>query len=55
MLMDTVKSVYEHVVYDSDTERNFAARLEKYDAIKVYAKLSGWFNLPAPLESYNPE
>lgn len=29
MLMDTTKSVYEHVVYDSNTERDFADALEK--------------------------
>lgn len=29
MLMNTGKSVYEHVVYDSDTEWHFADELEK--------------------------
>ena len=55
MLMDTAKSVYEHVVYDSNTERDFADALEKNDAIKVYAKLPGWFKVPTPLGSYNPD
>jgi len=55
MLMDTGKSVYEHLVYDSDTERDFADALEKNDAIKVYAKLPGWFKIPTPLGSYNPD
>lgn len=55
MLMDTTKSVYEHVVYDSNTERDFADALEKNDAIKVYAKLPGWFKVPTPLGSYNPD
>lgn len=55
MLMDTTKSVYEHVVYDSNTERDFADELEKNDAIKVYAKLPGWFKVPTPLGSYNPD
>ena len=55
MLMDTTKSVYEHVVYDSNTEREFADALEKNDAIKVYAKLPGWFKVPTPLGSYNPD
>jgi len=55
MLMDTTKSVYEHVVCDSDTERNFADQLEKNDAIKVYAKLPGWFKVPTPLGTYNPD
>ena len=49
MLMDTQKSIYEHVVYDSMVERDFA------DAIKLYAKLPGWFKVPTPLGSYNPD
>lgn len=55
MLMDTQKSIYEHVVYDSTTERDFADGLEKNDAIKLYAKLPGWFKVPTPLGTYNPD
>lgn len=55
MLTETKKSVYEHVVYDSETERAFADGLEKNDAIKVYAKLPCWFTVPTPLGSYNPD
>jgi len=55
MLKDTQKSIYEHVVYDSDTERTFADQLEKNESIKVYAKLPGWFKVPTPLGTYNPD
>ena len=55
MLTETKKSVYEEVVYDSDTEAAFADQLEKNTAIKVYAKLPGWFTVPTPLGSYNPD
>lgn len=55
MLMDTHKSIYEHVVYDSTTERDFADALEKNDAIKLYAKLPSWFKVATPLGSYNPD
>ncbi|MFL9711807.1 type III restriction-modification system endonuclease [Methylobacillus sp. Pita1] len=55
MLLDTQKSIYEHVVYDSTTERDFAHGLEKNDAIKLYAKLPGWFKVPTPLGTYNPD
>lgn len=55
MLQDTQRSVYQHVVYDSDVERDFADQLEKNDAIKVYAKLPGWFKVPTPLGTYNPD
>jgi type III restriction enzyme len=55
MLQNTQKSIYEHVVYDSSTERDFADALEKNDAIKLYAKLPAWFKVPTPLGSYNPD
>ena len=49
------KSVYEKVLYESDVEATFADRLEKSTAVKVYAKLPGWFTVPTPLGSYNPD
>jgi type III restriction enzyme len=50
------KAVYEDVIYDSTTvERFFAEQLERNSAIKVYAKLPGWFTVPTPLGSYNPD
>ena len=55
MLSDTKKSVYEQVVYQSDTEATFADQLEKNSAVKVYAKLPGWFKVPTPLGTYNPD
>ena len=55
MLTDTRKSVSEHVVYDSDTEASFARELEKNEAVRVYAKIPGWFKVPTPLGSYNPD
>src|SRR5207247_4197040 len=54
-LLASRKSVYEHVVYDSDPEAAFAEELEKNNAIKVYAKLPGWFTVPTPLGTYNPD
>ncbi len=54
-MIDANKSVHEQVIYQSDTERTFADDLEKNEAIKVYAKLPGWFTVPTPLGSYNPD
>ena len=51
----SVYAVYEHVVYDSTVERDFAEALERNEAIKVYAKLPGWFKVPTPLGTYNPD
>lgn len=55
MLTETRKSVFESVVYDSGTEAAFADGLENNEAVKVYAKLPGWFKVPTPLGSYNPD
>ncbi|MBI5366622.1 MAG: DEAD/DEAH box helicase family protein [Planctomycetes bacterium] len=50
------KSVHEQVVYDaSGVERTFAEDLERNEAVKVYAKLPGWFKVPTPLGTYNPD
>lgn len=54
-LIPVQKSVYEQVVYGSDVEATFAEQLENNMAIKVYAKLPGWFKIPTPLDSYNPD
>jgi type III restriction enzyme len=54
-MLDVNKSVYEQVIYQSDTERTFAEDLEKNEAIKVYAKLPGWFRVATPLGPYNPD
>ena len=53
--LNSEKSVYERVVYDSSPERDFADAMEKNNAIKVYAKLPGWFKVPTPLGTYNPD
>ena len=55
MLTVGARSVYEHVVYQSDTEKSFAEQLEKNEAIKIYAKLPAWFKVPTPLGTYNPD
>lgn len=54
-MIDADKSVHEKVIYQSDTEASFAEQLEKNEAIKVYAKLPGWFKVPTPLGPYNPD
>jgi len=55
MLQDTKRSIYEHVIYDSNTERDFADALENSDGVVLYAKLPSWFKVPTPLGPYNPD
>lgn len=54
-MLESEKSVYDHVVYDSDVEEEFAKSFELSDEVKVYAKLPGWFKIDTPLGCYNPD
>ena len=54
-MVATKKSVYDHVVYDSENEANFARSMEQFASVKVYAKLPRWFQVPTPLGPYNPD
>lgn len=54
-MLNATKSVHEQVIYGSDVEATFADQLEKNEAVKVYAKLPGWFKVPTPLGTYNPD
>lgn len=49
------RGIHEYVVYQAETERNFAEQLDKNESVKVFAKLPGWFQLPTPLGPYNPD
>lgn len=54
-MMEASKSLYSHILYDSNTESEFAKGLEKNEAVKLYSKLPGWFKIDTPLGSYNPD
>jgi type III restriction enzyme len=54
-MLESKKSVFDHVVYDSDVEEEFARSFELSEEVKVYAKLPGWFKIDTPLGSYNPD
>lgn len=49
------KSVYDHVVLDSEVEARFVDRLEKDSAVKLFIKLPTWFRVPTPLGDYIPD
>lgn len=49
------KSVFEYVIYDSLNEESFAKSFENNPGVKLYAKLPGWFKIPTPLGTYNPD
>ena len=54
-MLASTKSVYDYTVCDSANEIEFADALEKNSAVRVYAKLPGWFHIQTPLGPYNPD
>ncbi len=54
-LTPTAHSVYDHVIYDSEVEKEFVEGLEKRDDVKLYLKLPRWFTVPTPVGNYNPD
>ena len=55
MVESKAKSIYQHVIYDSQVERDFAQGLNASEEVKVFAKLPSWFKIETPLGSYNPD
>ena len=49
------KTIYDYVTVDSEVEYKFMKALEQADNIRFYVKLPGWFTIPTPLGSYNPD
>lgn len=54
-LIQADRSVYDHVIYDSDVEKEFIKGLEGRDDVKLYLKLPAWFTVPTPVGEYNPD
>ena len=54
-MMESSKSPYSYVVYDSKVESDICTEFENSDNIKVYAKLPPWFKVDTPLGDYNPD
>ena len=54
-LVPAERSVYNHVVFESELERDFVEGLEKRDDVKLYFKLPAWFTVKTPVGDYNPD
>jgi len=54
-LLPIEKSIYDHVIYDSNVEHDFAEALEAMDEVKLFVKLPDWFTVPTPIGDYNPD
>ena len=49
------RHVYDYVITDSKTERDFIQDLDKSSEVVVYAKLPRGFSIPTPVGNYNPD
>lgn len=49
------RTPYDHVIYDSDVEKEFAVQCERDEDVKFYIKLPSWFKVKTPLGPYNPD
>lgn len=49
------KSLFDHVEFESEVEKRFAADLDDNENVKLFVKLPGWFKIDTPIGSYNPD
>ena len=53
--MKAQRHLYDHIVYDSTNERDFAADLDTNTNVAVYVKLPDSFYIATPVGHYNPD
>lgn len=53
--MKANKHLYDHIVYDSSNERDFATDLDTNTDVAVYVKLPDGFYISTPVGHYNPD
>lgn len=53
--MKAKKHLYNHIIYDSSNERDFATDLDTNTDVAVYVKLPDGFYISTPVGHYNPD
>lgn len=53
--MKAKKHLFDHIVYDSTNERDFATELDTNSDVAVYVKLPDGFYISTPVGHYNPD
>ena len=53
--MKAKKHLYDHIVYDSTNEKDFATELDTNTDVAVYVKLPDGFYISTPVGRYNPD
>ena len=54
-VMKAEKHLYDHILYDSKNEKDFATELDTNSDVAVYVKLPDGFYISAPVGRYNPD
>lgn len=54
-VMKAKKHLYDHIIYDSTNERDFATDLDTNTDVAVYVKLPDGFHISTPVGNYNPD
>jgi type III restriction enzyme len=49
------KHLYDHILYDSENERDFAEHIDTSKEVAVYVKLPNGFFINTPVGKYNPD
>lgn len=55
MIQASGKCVMDHVIWDSEIEKQFALDAEASEQVKMYVKLPSTFRIHTPLGPYNPD
>lgn len=53
--MKAKRHLYDHIVYDSTNEKEFAEKLDTCEDVAVYVKLPNGFYINTPVGHYNPD
>lgn len=54
-IIESEKSAYDNIIYDSNVEEEFARKFESNEDVKMYIKLPDWFKIDTLLGGYNPD
>ena len=54
-VMKARRHLYDHIIYDSTNEREFASKLDTNKDVAVYVKLPDSFYISTPVGHYNPD
>lgn len=54
-VLEVTRSLYDRLVYQSETEKRFAQKLEDRRDVRFFLKPPNWFKVPTPVGTYNPD